>query len=104
MCWFGCLCLIGNFTDEWFDVGPQYDGNVISGDELGNLYQSLAADFPIVTIEDPFDEDDWKNWSKYVHYHSLVWVPVRIVLTHHLAHCTGSPPKTAEHSKLLVTT
>jgi enolase len=45
-------------------VSRQYDGNVISGDELGNLYQSLAADFPIVTIEDPFDEDDWKNWSK----------------------------------------
>jgi enolase len=47
-------------------IGLQYDGNVISGEELGNLYQSLAADFPIVTIEDPFDEDDWKNWSKYV--------------------------------------
>jgi enolase len=43
----------------------QYDGNIISGEELGNLYQSLAADFPIVTIEDPFDEDDWSNWSKF---------------------------------------
>tara|TARA_B110001450_G_C17440290_1_gene407651 strand:- start:141 stop:626 length:486 start_codon:yes stop_codon:yes gene_type:complete len=29
------------------------------------MYQSLAADFPIVTIEDPFDEDDWTNWSKF---------------------------------------
>lgn len=24
-----------------------------------------AADFPIVTVEDPFDEDDWENWSKF---------------------------------------
>ena len=38
---------------------------IISGEELGNLYQSLAADFPIVTVEDPFDEDDWENWSKF---------------------------------------
>merc|ERR1711937_332665 len=23
------------------------------------------GDFPIVTIEDPFDEDDWESWSKF---------------------------------------
>lgn len=50
---------------DGYDLDFKYDGNVISGDELGNLYQSLAADFPIVTIEDPFDEDDWANWSKF---------------------------------------
>jgi enolase len=48
-----------------YDLDFKYDGNIISGEELGNLYQSLAADFPIVTIEDPFDEDDWANWSKF---------------------------------------
>jgi enolase len=48
-----------------YDLDFKYDGNVISGDALGELYQSLAADFPIVTIEDPFDEDDWSNWSKF---------------------------------------
>jgi len=48
-----------------YDLDFKYDGNIISGEELGNLYQSLAADFPIVTIEDPFDEDDWENWSKF---------------------------------------
>lgn len=48
-----------------YDLDFKYDGNIISGEELGNLYQSLAADFPIVTIEDPFDEDDWSNWSKF---------------------------------------
>jgi enolase len=50
---------------DGYDLDFKYDGNVISGEELGNLYQSLAADFPIVTIEDPFDEDDWTNWSKF---------------------------------------
>ena len=50
--------------EDKYDLDFKYDGNVISGEELGNLYQSLAADFPIVTVEDPFDEDDWANWSK----------------------------------------
>lgn len=48
-----------------YDLDFKYDGNVVSGEGLGELYQSLAADFPIVTIEDPFDEDDWENWSKF---------------------------------------
>lgn len=51
--------------EDKYDLDFKYDGNIISGEELGNLYQSLAADFPIVTIEDPFDEDDWSNWSKF---------------------------------------
>jgi enolase len=48
-----------------YDLDFKYDGDVVSGEGLGDLYQSLAADFPIVTIEDPFDEDDWSNWSKF---------------------------------------
>jgi len=37
----------------------------ISGAELSAFYQQLAADFPIVTIEDPFDEDDWAGWAAF---------------------------------------
>jgi enolase len=51
--------------EDGYDLDFKYDGNVISGEALGDLYQSLAADFPIITIEDPFDEDDWENWSKF---------------------------------------
>lgn len=51
--------------EDKYDLDFKYDGNVISGQELGELYQSLAADYPIVTIEDPFDEDDWSNWSAF---------------------------------------
>ncbi|CAB9516564.1 Enolase (Fragment) [Seminavis robusta] len=50
---------------DGYDLDFKYDGNVITGEELGNLYQSLAADFPIVTVEDPFDEDDWENWAAF---------------------------------------
>ena len=37
---------------------------VLSGDEMVSLYQKLISEYPIVTIEDPFDQDDWDNWSK----------------------------------------
>jgi enolase len=37
---------------------------VLSGDEMVELYQKLISEYPIVTIEDPFDQDDWENWSK----------------------------------------
>jgi len=50
---------------DGYDLDFKYDGNVITGEALGNLYQELAADFPIVTIEDPFDEDDWAAWSAF---------------------------------------
>jgi len=52
-------------NEDGYDLDFKYDGNVITGEALGDLYQELAADFPIVTIEDPFDEDDWDSWSKF---------------------------------------
>ena len=38
---------------------------LLSGHQLMELYEELASKYPIVTIEDPFDEDDWSNWSKF---------------------------------------
>ena len=37
-----------------------------SGDEMIAFYKMLIDKYPIVTIEDPFDQDDWKHWSKIV--------------------------------------
>lgn len=36
----------------------------ISGDSLKNVYKSFVADYPIVSIEDPFDQDDWTHYAK----------------------------------------
>ncbi|TOF72729.1 hypothetical protein CGJ15_27480, partial [Vibrio parahaemolyticus] len=36
----------------------------VSGDQLRNLYMEFCKEFPIVSIEDPFDQDDWDNWTK----------------------------------------
>merc|ERR1719331_154833 len=31
-----------------------------------DLYADMCSKFPVATIEDPFDQDDWENWSKAV--------------------------------------
>jgi enolase len=33
--------------------------------ELADLYKSLAQRYPIVSIEDPFAEDDWEAWTHF---------------------------------------
>lgn len=38
---------------------------LLSGDELIAFYNDMISKYPIVTIEDPFDQDDWDNWSKF---------------------------------------
>ena len=38
--------------------------NFMTPDELLNFYVHLVKNYPIKSIEDPFDQDDWKNWTK----------------------------------------
>lgn len=40
---------------------------MLTGDELMAFYTSLSEKYPIVTIEDPFDQNDWDNWVKFQH-------------------------------------
>ncbi|KAF7347285.1 Enolase [Mycena venus] len=37
----------------------------ITGTELADLYMSYVKKYPIVSIEDPFDQDDWEAWSHF---------------------------------------
>lgn len=37
----------------------------LSGTELADLYNSFVEKYPIVSIEDPFDQDDWEAWSHF---------------------------------------
>lgn len=46
-----------------FKEQPNNGNNVLSGEALGNLYKEFVRDFPIVSIEDPFDQDDWNSWA-----------------------------------------
>jgi enolase len=37
---------------------------VLTGDQLSNLYKEFVNEFPVVSIEDPFDQDDWDSYAK----------------------------------------
>ena len=36
-----------------------------TGEQLLDLYKSFCKDYPIITIEDPFDQDDWDNTAAF---------------------------------------
>uniref|UniRef100_A0A8D3AQ81 phosphopyruvate hydratase n=1 Tax=Scophthalmus maximus TaxID=52904 RepID=A0A8D3AQ81_SCOMX len=36
----------------------------ISAEELADIYQGFVNNYPVVSIEDPFDQDDWEGWSR----------------------------------------
>ncbi|XP_035578430.1 alpha-enolase-like [Zalophus californianus] len=44
---------------------PDEPSRYITPDELANLYKSFIKDYPVVSIEDPFDQDDWEAWQKF---------------------------------------
>ncbi|NND04606.1 MAG: phosphopyruvate hydratase [Acidimicrobiia bacterium] len=41
----------------------ELDGSQLSSDEMVAYYSALADDFPLVSIEDGLDEDDWAGWK-----------------------------------------
>lgn len=46
-----------------FKKQPNDGAHVHSAHGLGELYKQFVKDFPIVSIEDPFDQDDWSSWA-----------------------------------------
>merc|ERR1712232_264234 len=48
----------------WYPEAEKTPDLKMTGAQLGDFYASLCKDFPIITIEDPFDQDDWVAWSK----------------------------------------
>ena len=57
-------------ADAVYDLGmwdpAGSEPQLYSAAKLAEFYSGLVRDFPIVTIEDAFDEDDWPNWSAMV--------------------------------------
>lgn len=46
-----------------FKKQPNDGAHVLTNQNLCELYKEFVKDFPIVSIEDPFDQDDWKSWA-----------------------------------------
>lgn len=50
-------------TEFFHDGAYSFEGKKLSAGELTAYYADLAASFPLVSIEDPLDENDWEGWT-----------------------------------------
>src|SRR3954447_3174892 len=51
-------------ASEFFTDGAYaFEGGTRSADEMIAYYADLVASYPIVSVEDPLDEDDWEGWK-----------------------------------------
>jgi enolase len=51
-------------ASEFFDSGSYaFEGGKKSADEMTAYYADLVAAYPIVSLEDPLNEDDWDGWK-----------------------------------------
>ncbi|GAA3299098.1 MULTISPECIES: phosphopyruvate hydratase [Glutamicibacter] len=51
-------------SSEFYENGAyQFEGKALSAKDMSDYYAGLVADFPLVSIEDPLDEDDWDGWK-----------------------------------------
>lgn len=53
-------------TEFFKDGAYQWEGGTKTPDEMIAFYESLVADYPLVSIEDPLSEDEWGSWSDLV--------------------------------------
>ena len=54
-------------ASEFFENGSynlSTEGKVLSADEITRMYQSMVAEYPVVSIEDGLDEEAWEDWRK----------------------------------------
>ena len=54
-----------------FYVNGQYElsgeKKVLNSEELIEYYEELCEKYPVYSIEDGLDQDDWEGWQKMTH-------------------------------------
>ncbi len=51
-------------SSEFFKDGAyQFEGKALTANDMSAYYAELVADYPLVSIEDPLDENDWDGWK-----------------------------------------
>ncbi|CDF36425.1 enolase [Chondrus crispus] len=61
-------------SEFWVEAKKMYDldfktenndgSQCLSGEKLGEMYKDFCKNFPMISIEDPFDQDDWESYAK----------------------------------------
>jgi len=50
-------------SEIFADGAYRVEGEARSAEQMAEYYDRLVSAFPIVSIEDPLDEDDWEGWA-----------------------------------------
>ena len=51
-------------ASEFYHEGAyRFEGKLHSADQMTNIYADWAEKYPLVSIEDPLQEDDWSGWK-----------------------------------------
>ena len=51
-------------ASEFYEDGKyRFEGGLKSSAEMIEYYEKLVADYPLVSLEDPLNEDDWDGWE-----------------------------------------
>jgi enolase len=50
-------------TEFHGEDGYRFEGETRSADDMAAYYRELVSAYPLVSIEDPLDEDDWAGWT-----------------------------------------
>ncbi|WP_068401143.1 phosphopyruvate hydratase [Kribbia dieselivorans] len=50
-------------SEFYSDGAYQFEGTAKSAQEMTEYYAQLVADYPLVSIEDPLNEEDWEGWK-----------------------------------------
>ena len=58
------------FKDGNYDLDfktKENDGSqVVTPEGLADIYRGFCKNYPIVSIEDAFDQDDWSSWTNFM--------------------------------------
>ena len=53
-------------ASEFYNKGKyKLNGKILSSSQLSKVYEKMINNYPLVSIEDPFDQDDWKAWEEF---------------------------------------
>lgn len=61
-----CYIAIDAAASSFYKNGKyvlEREGKTLTGKEMVDFYSDWVANYPIISIEDGLDEDDWENWA-----------------------------------------
>jgi len=54
----------GNYNLDFKSKQPNPE-SIVTPDALANIYKEMIAKYPVISIEDAFEQDDWAAWTKF---------------------------------------